>query len=514
MHVRPIQCILARLLIVSAIAYFVFCGLNLFNNGTFCPRGIFVSKEVRPASERDRSYEDIVVNRNGHVYQMVSNWFNAKKKEVPRLPTGPISHKGFPTYEQNGEFWDSARKLDQGEMLNKNMVEFPKDVNHYKPLMVKNADGEGQSFSISNIPLENNRTFDLKYSIPAQRAQRGIVSCVGGEEMFSTFLSIIVYQKKYLGNELPVHIFYVGDEEMPKEMKRMVKNVTSEFKGEVSFSDISQLVKDHELKDLKHYRVKAFAFLFTPFKETLYLDADMFVPFRSVVDFFNDKDYLATGAGFIHDRYYTGGIPKWQKFWTWSFIGNRCKGDKEFCEKNSLSLRGTSSHDGHSALLVVNTDWKNSEFVNWITYVVLFNHKNSVLHKSVYTWTHGDKETFWMARERAGLKYKFLDKISLYVGRKEGNCFGDTGFGLTTYKGEPLALNAKFSQMDFLRSYEYFSGVTSTPYVDGETFPITTCDRKGPQQLDVKYIAKIHLAYYVALKYRPAIEKIFVGKTV
>eukprot|EP01135_Chromosphaera_perkinsii_P009462 Nk52_evm5s1763 gene=Nk52_evmTU5s1763 len=444
---------------------------------------------------------------------LAHQWMTRERVHIDGFPKGPVNTEKYPSRSQNDEFWKWAVEHDKGH-LGSDIIGFPQDINHYQPSVTASEKDGSREFTINSMPHREDpsRGFTFKQHIPPKSAQRGVVTCVGGEEFLSAFVPNLVYQKDILKNKLPFHLFYVGKEEMPEGMKDMIRSLMHKFPGEVTFSDISLQVEMHGVKDLRHYRVKAFSILLSPFKETIYLDADMWVPFMSIEVLFSDEDYLSTGAGFFHDRFHPNeGIVQWQRFWLWGFIGNKCDGDKDFCMNNCLMLRGMCAHDAHSVLFVVKTDWESVDFLHWVTYLVLLNHKDSHLHRVAYRWTHGDKETFWLARERAGLKYKFFEKIASYVGPlKDGDCLVKGATPLTMYKNEPMGINRCASCYErYVDGFTHMSGIAPQPYVDGESFAALQCDAQGPRKLGPELLEALQRAKRLLVQYKDSIASQF-----
>ena len=448
---------------------------------------------------------------NGEV--LAQQWLTRQRVQINEFPKGPVNTKQYPLRSENEDFWKWALQHD-GAHLSSEIIGFPDDVERYDPSVTAAGKDGARVFRMSNVPHRDDprRTFSFSQDIGPKTAQRGVVSCVGGEEFLSAFIPNLIYQKEILENKLPFHLFYVGVEEMPEGMKDLVRNLTSTLPGEVTFSDISSLVEMHGVGDLRHYRVKAFSILLSPFKETIYLDADMWVPFRSIEVLFNDDDYVSTGAGFFHDRYHPNeGIVQWQRFWLWGFIGNKCEGDADFCRNNSLMLRGMCAHDAHSVLFVVKTDWESEDFLHWMTYVILLNHKDSHLHRVAYRWTHGDKETFWLARERAGLKYKFFERIASYVGPLKGEaCLVEGATPLTMYQNRPMGINRCASCFErFVDGFTHISAIAPQPYIDGESFAALKCDAQGPRKLSPELLQALQRAKALLLQHREMIASQF-----
>eukprot|EP01135_Chromosphaera_perkinsii_P011306 Nk52_evm87s2367 gene=Nk52_evmTU87s2367 len=459
--------------------------------------------------------------------RFVSRW-RPPVHPVQELPTTPIRPEDYPTREENEAFWNAAKEID----CPAHIVGFPQDIEHYSPY-VRTADnkrgGEGRQetkvFGVQNMWVRDKKDIPeervtVENILPIQDVQRGVVSCVGGKDFFMTYIPILIYQKSVLGSKLPFHIFYVGEDELPQPMRELLEDISKRYGGgEVTMSDISTMVEGHGVEELRSYRVKGFAMMLSPFKETIYMDADMWAIFRPLDVLFEDKDYKRTGAGFFHDRYFHMlGRAEWQGFWTWSFIGNKCEGDVEFCTYNSQMLRGMSAHDGHSALMVLDTDWSKTSTRDYFTYLLLLNHHQSYLHHIAYGWTWGDKETFWLSRERAGQKYKFFDKVVAYIGKPREmanvneSCLAEVQM-MSKYQGDPIGINVKADIFESnVENYSHWADLAPIPYMFRETFTDSKCTNEGAHELEQKWIRHIFAARDVLNQYRKKVEEIFPDK--
>eukprot|EP01135_Chromosphaera_perkinsii_P002225 Nk52_evm11s221 gene=Nk52_evmTU11s221 len=437
-----------------------------------------------------------------------------------KLPKEPIKARDFPRKELYEDFWDAAMLSPMGSSLKRDTLVFAEDMEVYEPRVVA-SEGAEKHFVMKNIPLnkplvKKSDRFSVEYTIPKQTMQRGVVTCAGGKDFLSSLLPILLFQKKQMKSKFPYHIFYVGEEEMPEEANQYIRDVLfKEFNNEVTFSDISKMITDHSVKDLRHFRVKAFALMQSPFKESIYMDADMWTVFQALDVLFEDSDYQERGLGLFHDRFFNwkGNAP-FQKYWAWNMIGHKCEGDPVFCAYNCQNIRGISPHDGHSALIVLKTDWESEKFMQYVTYLLLMNHKDSAVHHSVYSWTWGDKETFWMARERAGLKYIFFDSVLHFIGiesaEKRGEMEIPTSAMLSMYKEQPIGVNKHTAIYRFTAGrYSHYCGLVPTPYTTQRSFSNSVCNSTGIIPFNEQQKKNFEVSVELLEKTSPEVDRLF-----
>jgi len=123
---------------------------------------------------------------------------------------------------------------------------------------------------------------------------RGIVICAG-DGHFKFAISTIDTLRNIIESDLPVEIFYNGDEDLSLENRKKFQ----EYK-DVYVSDISKYFDDEPLK-ISGWAIKPFSVLASRFQEVILMDADaMYI--RDPAVLFEDEGYIKTGTVFFRDR--------------------------------------------------------------------------------------------------------------------------------------------------------------------------------------------------------------------
>lgn len=122
---------------------------------------------------------------------------------------------------------------------------------------------------------------------------RGIVVLVGNNH--AHFLLASIPTIRTLGCDLPIEIMYLGDGDLRKDFR-----VELEALPGVTTRDLSMMVDD-EGWELAGWAGKPFSILLSSFNEVMLIDADSLF-FVNPESFFDDEDYVRTGALFFRDR--------------------------------------------------------------------------------------------------------------------------------------------------------------------------------------------------------------------
>lgn len=189
---------------------------------------------------------------------------------------------------------------------------------------------------------------------------RGIVICGGGIRLFTSAWVCINMLRK-LGCELPVQLWYLGEQEMDERMKAIVQPLG------VECVDALEIRKQIPARILNGWELKAYALLHNPFKEVLLLDADN-VPVANPEYLFETKEFKETGAIFWPDL---GRLQKERMIW--KLCGVPYRDEPEF----------------ESGQILVNKEhcWSALNLALW------YNEHSDFYYKHI----HGDKETFHLA---------------------------------------------------------------------------------------------------------------------
>ncbi len=237
-------------------------------------------------------------------------------------------------------------------------------------------------------------------------AERGIVVAVNDFYAKKYFIASLEHLRNHIKCDLPIEIWHSGDE-LSEEIKQILKEYPN-----VSFCDIAI-----ELKVDKHlyrgWHIKPWIIWLSRFEEVLLMDADVFF-LENPESLFHHPGYIGTGAYFFCDykilmptaNYPVDKYLDRRKFIS-SLIPNpsNCVPNdmKEMWSDEIPTLKNPFVADlGESGCIAIN---KNIHELS-LKETIQLNENRQVTYKYV----HGDKETFWMGCEIAGLPYHMNDQ--------------------------------------------------------------------------------------------------------
>lgn len=147
-----------------------------------------------------------------------------------------------------------------------------------------------------------------------------------------------------LGCVLPIEVMYLGDSDLSEDYRAELESIEG-----VVTRDVSQMVNDEGWK-LAGWAIKAFAILFSSFREVIFIDADSAF-FQNPAVLFDDPEYRKNGALFFKDRLM---MPESKKRWIQQVL------PKPFSSqvKQNRFWTGESSHMQESGVVVVDK-WKH-----------------------------------------------------------------------------------------------------------------------------------------------------------
>lgn len=223
--------------------------------------------------------------------------------------------------------------------------------------------------TIENAATEAARFIETIPPYPADRfSGRGIVICAGGPR-YLTCAWVAIKALRHVGCELPVEVWYLGDDEGDPDWISLVEPLG------VTCIDALKVAKRHPHPRLGGWESKAYAILHSRFNEVLLLDADN-LPTIDPTYLFDNEQYLATGA----------------IFWP----------DSPFMSADNLAWRAFDVPYRHereveSGQLVIDKErcWRAINLADW------YNQHSDFFYKYVY----GDKDTFRLAWHRTGTPF-------------------------------------------------------------------------------------------------------------
>lgn len=202
---------------------------------------------------------------------------------------------------------------------------------------------------------------------------RGVVVCGGGEKYFPC-VWVCVRMLRMLGCTLPIEVWHLGAAEMRDDMRALLEPYG------VTCIDAHEVRKQHPVRHLAGWELKAYAMLHSSFAEVLSIDADN-VPVRDPSYLFDDPHYRAQGAVF------------WPDF-------NRLGPERPIWGVLGIPYRDEPEVESGQMLVDKKRCWAALQ---------LAMHLNE--HSDFYyRYVLGDKETFHLAWRKLGLEYAMPSK--------------------------------------------------------------------------------------------------------
>ena len=230
----------------------------------------------------------------------------------------------------------------------------------------------------------------------ASSRDKGIVMTIGNNFVTTGMQTIRALQQ--LNSALPVVVFYAGVFDLANENVHKLVRLPG-----VELVNLCDLLNCTTL-DMDKWDTKPFALLASPFKETILMDADaIFVQNPAIL--FKDPGYILTGAVLFKDRTLFGGpshTANWLKRVLPKPISERAQATRMY--------HGQTIHEVESGVVVMD---KEKHIFGLLTICLL---NMGTFKEEMHTWTHGDKESFWIGLEIIGEPYEIHPELPGSIG--------------------------------------------------------------------------------------------------
>jgi len=344
---------------------------------------------------------------------------NEKKDEINKVMSKillesferELTTKDFISLRQKEEAHSALWKV-VFDKNNKNEIDRKTLINESYFLLQKNLDELPMEKKMlatlhqSLYPWVYNKKFKSFSDIIKLSKGKGIVMCVGNHH-FNFARSAIDTLRYVVKTELPIEIFYNGEDDLSKEKRKIL----SQF-SDVILTDISGFF-DNNIINLGGWAIKPFSILASRFEEVILMDADA-VYLRDPAILFEDEGYLEKGTVFFRDRtLFPGSHPgsQWLKSWMFDPLPET---------KELRYWKEETSHEMESSTVVIN---KTKTILGLLTVCKLNEQK--IRDDVVYQFVHGDKETFWIGFDMARQPYYQIPLPMAFVGELNVGEVGD-----------------------------------------------------------------------------------------
>ncbi|KAH9893668.1 mannosyltransferase putative-domain-containing protein [Xylariomycetidae sp. FL2044] len=229
-------------------------------------------------------------------------------------------------------------------------------------------------------------------------AETGLVICAGSGNIHLA-AHLIRSLRDVIKSTLPIEIAYAGDTDLRPEHQQYLESLGSD----IHFIDLLESFP-HARDDLANsgWAMKPFAMLASRSRKTILADADA-VFLKAPDRLFETPGLIDTGILLYRDRSMGGESEKGRSFII-EQLESIGRGPSPQYEHDSLYFNGTSAFEADSGVVAV--DKRRPEAFLSLAFSTWMNTK-AVREEVTGTMYHGDKETFWIAPELAGIDYYF-----------------------------------------------------------------------------------------------------------
>lgn len=226
---------------------------------------------------------------------------------------------------------------------------------------------------------------------------KGIVMTIGNNFVTTGIQTIRALQ--HLNSTLQIVVFYADIFDLASENVHKLARIPG-----VEVTNLCKMF-NCTILDMDKWDTKPFALLASPFKETILMDADaIFVQNPDIL--FQDPGYLSTGALLFKDRTLFGG-PSHTANWLKRVLP---KPISELAQATRM-YQGRTIHEVESGVVVMD----KGRHLFGLLMICLLNMGS--FKEEMHTWTHGDKETFWIGLEIVGETYEIHPELPGSIGR-------------------------------------------------------------------------------------------------
>ncbi|GAA5988573.1 hypothetical protein JCM5350_004458 [Sporobolomyces pararoseus] len=251
-----------------------------------------------------------------------------------------------------------------------------------------------------SIPRSFNQLRSL-YTIP-----KGIIIPCGNDQ-FVYAVHLVATLKHVHRTKLPIHVVYAGGDDLAPEKRAALRTIHED----VSVIDILNFF-DEDLVGIHGggWAIKVFAILASPFQEVIIADADA-VFMQDPANMYLDPGYNKTGTLFFRDREIFPGNGQVHDWWHGIMKGRT---PSPQMAASRWWNEQASREEMESGVIVF--DKRRREVSLGLVFVGYLNTRG-VREPVTYANTYGDKESFWMAFELAGIPYHMDQEYAAIIGQ-------------------------------------------------------------------------------------------------
>ncbi|GAA5870381.1 hypothetical protein JCM16303_001981 [Sporobolomyces ruberrimus] len=232
-----------------------------------------------------------------------------------------------------------------------------------------------------------------------------IIPC--GNDQFIYAVHLVATLKHVHRTKLPIHVVYAGADDLVPEKRAALRSIHPD----VETVDILNFF-DEDLVGIHGggWAIKVFAILASPFQEVIIADADA-IFMQDPSNMYHDPGYNRTGTLFFRDREIFPGEGQVHEWWHSVMKGRE---PSPMMAKSRWWTEQASREEMESGVIVF--DKRRREVSLGLVFAGYLNTRG-VREPVTYANTYGDKESFWMAFELAGIPYHMDSEYAAIIGQ-------------------------------------------------------------------------------------------------
>ena len=234
-----------------------------------------------------------------------------------------------------------------------------------------------------------------------------ITMCVGKDNVVMA-THFIVTLRSVLNSKLPIEVAYAGNSDLPLRQREFLRSLAPD----IYLLNLLETFDD-EFAGLSRggWAMKPFAMLASRAPRVILVDADSI--FLTTPDYLFDTDpgLIATGILFFHDRFLRA-FDTSRQDWLRGMLKDAGRVPSATIN-STFFLSHQLNHEAESGVVCMDKSrapvFLSLMFSSWMNL-------QSVRDKVTYRIVHGDKETYWLAAELAGVPYHFQHGYAGLIG--------------------------------------------------------------------------------------------------
>lgn len=247
------------------------------------------------------------------------------------------------------------------------------------------------------------------------------VICAGSNNL-NMAAHLIRSLRRVHGSHSLIEVAYGGEDDLKPQHRQFL----SALEPRVSFIDLAERFPAAKRDILGGgWAMKPFALLAAASPRAVLMDADALFLTSPDALFDSHPDLKRTGTLFFHDRAMRNGNDgsSSPRDWVAAQLQAAGREPSKYLAEESLFYRGDTAWEQESGVVAV--DRSNPRVLVGLVFAAWMNTKD-VREQVTYQKFHGDKETFWLAMELAGVEYYFQPWYAGMLGTiTEGQPFAD-----------------------------------------------------------------------------------------